>query len=485
MNAFEHPFQNQEAFGPKPYRLLPFRFDRFDDTRYIVSNDVGEYVLLPSEEFHAFANFDLAFNSDAYRRLKSRHFLFDEHSECALDLLALKYRTRYAGLAEFTGLHIFVVTLRCDHSCGYCQVSRKTADKSAFDMRWEDAVEAVNHVFRSPSSHIKIEFQGGEPLLNFELIERIVILAEDVNRKHGKALQFVIASNLASLTDHILEFAREHEIYFSTSLDGPAELHNRNRPRAGETSHRLAVEGIRRIQDALGEPFVSALMTTTPSSLSNVHEIIDEYVRLGMHTIFLRPLSPYGFALRTGLVRKSKPEQWLEFYKRGLEHILDINRRGFFLREEYTSIILQKLTSPRGANYVDLQSPSGIGIGAIVYNYDGHVYASDEGRMLAEMGDQSFRLGKLGENTYDDMMISDALLAPIEASLLESAPMCTDCPFLPVCGADPVYHQATQRDYVGHKMLSSFCQRQMAVVKHVISLLEDDEQAKSVLLGWV
>ncbi len=44
--------------------------------------------------------------------------------------------------------------------------------------------------------------------------------------------------------------------------------------------------------------------------------------------------------------------------------------------------------------YVDLTSPAGIGIGAIVYNYDGDVYASDEGRMLAEMGDTTFRLGE-------------------------------------------------------------------------------------------
>src|SRR5260370_158872 len=102
-------------------------------------------------------------------------------------------------------------------------------------------------------------------------------------------------------------------------------------------------------------------MTTTPASLDRGEEIIDEYARLGFHSIFLRSLSPYGFAVRTSLVRKYDVEDWLDFYKRGLTHVLDVNRRGYAFREEYTSIILQKFFSPRGSSYVDLQSPAGIG----------------------------------------------------------------------------------------------------------------------------
>jgi hypothetical protein len=46
----------------------------------------------------------------------------------------------------------------------------------------------------------------------------------------------------------------------------------------------------------------------------------------------------------------------------------------------------------RPLGYVDLRRPAGIGLGALVYNYDGKVFASDEGRMLAEMGDRTFEL---------------------------------------------------------------------------------------------
>jgi uncharacterized protein len=479
-------FRDRSAFLPRPdYRLLPFRFTRLDGERYVVTNDVGEHLVVSRAELWAFARRELPVTARLYRELKARHFLFDDESRAALDLLALKYRTRAAPIAALTGLHIFVVTLRCDHSCHYCQVSRVTTDRERFDMTREHADKALALAFRSPSPSLKLEFQGGESLLNFELIRHVIDRATELNRQHGKDLAFVIASNLTHLDDEILAFSKAHRIYFSTSLDGPADLHDAHRPLRGASSHRAATNGIARIREALGPDFVSALMTTTPASLPRVTDIIDEYVRLGFTSIFLRSLSPYGFAIKTSLVRRYDVDDWVDFYKRGLAHILELNRRGVRLREELTSILLQKMFLPGGTSYVDLQSPAGIGIGALVYNYDGNVYASDEGRMLAEMGDRSFCLGSLDGETFESVMANDALLGTLEDTLLESAPMCSDCAFLPFCGADPVFHAATQRDAVGHKAFSAFCAKQMAVLRHLIALLEDDPDARRILMGWL
>jgi uncharacterized protein len=112
----------------------------------------------------------------------------------------------------------------------------------------------------------------------------------------GKKVDFVIASNLALLDDTVLDFCKSNEMLLSTSLDGPADLHNKNRPRPGGNSYQLAINGIRRAQGALGPDRVGALMTTTESSLNRIDEIIDEYLKLGLDGIFLRPLSPFGFA---------------------------------------------------------------------------------------------------------------------------------------------------------------------------------------------
>lgn len=477
-------FRPRSAFASTgDYRLLPFRFAQLSGDRYVAVNDVGEYVSLDRADLVAFVERKLAPSNPIYRALKARHFLIDDPTSVALELLALKYRSRAELTAAFTGLHIFVVTLRCDLSCQYCQVSRQSEERARYDMSSAHADKAIDLVFRSPNENIKIEFQGGEPLLHFSMIRRVVERAVRANEQHRRNLQFVIASNLSRLDDDILSFCREHGVHLSTSLDGPADLHDAQRPSRKGSSHARTVEGIRLARAALGSDAVSALMTTTPGSMERVEEIIDEYVRLGFHGIFLRSLSPYGFAARS-LVHKYGVEDWLRFYRRGLDYILQINRRGFFLREEATTILLQKILSPMGSSYVDLQSPAGIGIGALVYNYDGAIYASDEGRMLAEMGDESFRLGHMDTTSYEQLMTSDALMVPLSETMLEGSPMCSDCAFAPYCGADPVFHRATQGDFVGHKAFSAFCAKQMGMLRHLLGLLEESSGSRDILLQW-
>src|SRR5206468_834488 len=151
------------------------------------------------------------------------------------------------------------------------------------------------------------------------------------------------------------------------------------------------IEGIRRCRETLGPHSVSALMTTTRRSLEQPEAIIDEYLAQGFDSIFLRWLSPYGFAAKTGGVLGYGTDAWNQFYERGLRYIIALDRAGARMREEFARIILRKMLTPYPTGYVDLQSPSGLGISVIVYNYDGDVFASDEARMLAESGDLTFR----------------------------------------------------------------------------------------------
>jgi hypothetical protein len=134
--------------------------------------------------------------------------------------------------------------------------------------------------------------------------------------------------------------------------------------------------------------------------------------------------------------------------------------------------------------YVDLRSPAGIGIGALVYNYDGKVFASDEGRMLAEMGDDTFELGHVSNADYVGLVTSEHLVSLVGGSLSQSSPQCTSCAFEQHCGADPVYHHATQGDITGIKPLSGFCSRQKAVLKLLIRILEQGGGDADVLRSW-
>lgn len=477
-------FQQIQFYGNKvgAYQLLPFRFTELDNERYVASNLVGEFLVIPKSLLPRVVNHELASTDPLYIELRSKHFLTDDRTEIAKDLLAIKVRTRYQRLADFTGLHMFVVTLRCEHSCPYCQVSRQSQDKAKFDMTLDDANAAIDLALRSPSPNIKIEFQGGEPLLNFELIQHIV--KESKNRNTDKNLAFVIATNLALISSEILSFCKEHDVLISTSLDGPEDLHNRNRPRPGRDSYQRAVEGIRLAREILGRDKVSALMTTTEASLGRVKDIIDEYLVQQFDGVFLRPLSPYGFAVKTRSYKAYDSDRWIEFYKEGIEYIIELNRSGVPFREYYAATILAKMFTSADPGYVDLMSPSGIGIAAVIYNYDGVVYASDEGRMLAEMGDQKFRLGHVRSNTYREIFLSENLLEPLEESFAFSAPMCHDCAFEPYCGADPVFHWARYKDLIGRKPESEFCRRNMAIFKHLIGRMEEDLFVRRLFTKW-
>lgn len=479
-------FRPREAFAPVgSYKMLPFRFMDIDG-RTLVVNESGEHLLIDNKTFEKFVGRTLRHGEGGYDDLKAHHMLLDGPPDVPLRMLATKYRTKRSFLAGFTRLHLFVVTLRCEHSCHYCQVSRASPDKMRYDMSLTSAERSLDLVFRSPANEISVEFQGGEPLLNFELIRFVVEEAKRRNAAHGKKIQFVITTNLAVVTDEILEFCRQHQILISTSLDGPAFIHNANRPRPGNDSHELTVRGIERARAVLGYDRVSALMTATKLSLENAEAIVDEYLRLGFDHIVLRPISPYGFAVKTKLKTGYNVEGFLAFYERTLKYILDINRRGTFFVEGYAQLLLTKILTPFSTGYVDLQSPTGAGISAVVYNYDGDVYVSDEARMLAEMGDKTFRMGNVHEDSYEHLFGGPLLRKLVAASCVESLPGCSDCALHTWCGADPVENYAKQGDIFGHRPTGEFCQRNMTIMKYLLRLYHDGDPAtRRIFWSWV
>lgn len=474
-----------EACDRRLYRLLPFRFMRQFDGTVLVTNEAGEYEFLSSADFVRLTTGRLDRHDATYLELKSKHFLTDGDSTLAHELLATKIRSRRSFLAGFTTLHIVVATLRCEHSCPYCQVSRVTQDKVRYDMSIDTAGRAVDWIFRSPAQHLKIEFQGGEPTLNWPVIEFVVGAASRRAASEERRVEFVIATNLSHISDTMLSLCREHRIHLSTSLDGPADLHNANRPRPGADSYQRFRTNLDRARATLGHDQVSALMTTTTAALLRPRDIVDEYVRLGFDSIFLRAISPYGFALRMKQNRTDTAKRFVAFYRQGLEYIIELNRQGIRIAESYAQILLRKMLTPFPTGYVDLQSPAGAAIGVLVYNYDGDLYASDEGRMLAEVGDHSFRLGNLANDRYSEVMTGDRVRALVDNSCLETLPGCSWCAYAPFCGADPVLNWATQGDIVGHRPTSEFCARQTAIFDLLFGYLQrGDAFTRRLFLQW-
>jgi sulfatase maturation enzyme AslB (radical SAM superfamily) len=166
--------------------LLPFNLERTGTNQYLVANMVGDFIRLTEDELNRLVDLEIRPGDGLYERAYAAHLVTGTNQSAQRQLLALRLRSRMSFLRHLTPLHIFVVTLRCEHSCPYCQVSRQSTDRSRFDMSEQTATRALDIAFASPSARIKIEFQGGEPLLNFPLIKNIVSAAKARSNAVGK-----------------------------------------------------------------------------------------------------------------------------------------------------------------------------------------------------------------------------------------------------------------------------------------------------------
>jgi len=260
-----------------PYQILPFQFKRFPHSQVLLVNSVGEFIFIGSKTFQDLINYNIQTQSRIFLDLKGKHFLTDSELSPVVDLLATKYRTKKAFLTNFTALHMIVVTLRCNHACRYCHASSEPYENTAWDMDWETARRVVEMIFMSPSPEIKIEFQGGEPLLNWDIVKGIVEYAKALNGKAKKRLEIVVCTNLTLITQDMLEYMKLHDILVSTSLDGPKDIHDKNRLlRKGDSSYDLFTKKLKLTQEFLGHDRVSALMTTSQQSLNRMGDVVDE-----------------------------------------------------------------------------------------------------------------------------------------------------------------------------------------------------------------
>ena len=467
------------------YFLLPYNFTSISSEKEILVNIVGDHLVVPTGTAKRIALHEVQQSEVLYKDLLASFIISETRIPSLIDVLATRYRTKKSFLDNFTSLHIFVVTLRCNHTCHYCQVSRVTEHKSEFDISYEDLSRAIDLMFESPSDSLTMEFQGGEPMLAFEKIKFAVERSVQLNEVFKKKITYVICTNCTIVSGEILEFCNQHNILISTSVDGPEFIHNANRSKQGANSYSSVMGGISEFRAALGHDKVSALMTTSLLSLNYPTEIIDCYISNGFTNIFLRPISPYGFAMRSPKKNHYETSMFLEFYKKGLSYIIDLNMKGTHFVEDYTAMLLRKILTPFTTGYVDLQSPAGLINSVVVFNYDGYVYASDEGRMLAENRDYTFRLGHVRDH-YKKIFLGPKTLEIAESWANESHAGCAQCAFQPYCGADPVHHHATQGNFQGYKPTSSFCQKNMSIIKHLFEMIDKrGEEVLKVFYKWI
>lgn len=468
--------------------LVPIRM-REVGGEVLLTNPWGDWIFVKPDELTQLSSGQLEPSSELYTRLVARNFIRDKVDVAALaDRVARKKRFVDAG----PNLHIIIATLRCNQTCVYCHASRADMTATSTDMTPETADKVVDFIFESTSPRLTIEFQGGEPLANFPLIRHVIETAKQKNETAGKTLEFTLVSNLSLMDDEKLDYLIDNRVQICTSVDGPEALHDKQRILPGASSHKLAVQWIKRINERYQEKgldpslyHVEALLTTTREALSHPKQIVDAYVELGCRAIFLRPVDPFGFAAQTAKTIEYERKAFLDYYRTALDHILELNRQGVQVLERFAAIFLTKILGDDDPNYLDIRSPCGAGIGQLAYNHDGQIFTCDEGRMVHQMGDSFFALGKIGDVRYREVMLSDTVRALAIASNLDAQPDCVNCTYNPYCGVCPVHNYATQGSIFGRMRESSLCAVHKGIQDHLFELLRRNDPATvEILRRW-
>jgi His-Xaa-Ser system radical SAM maturase HxsB len=471
-----------EKLALAPEKLGYFRYGRVG-SRMVVTNDAGEWLLLELSEFRDFLAGRVEPGHVRYEALQERGFL---RGRLDVDALADKVGRKKRFLRAGPHLHIVITTLRCNQGCRYCHASRTDMDRVDTDMSLETAKKVVDHAMQTTSPYVNFEFQGGEPTVNMAALQFVVAYSREKNRYENKVLEHSLVTNMTYMNEENANWLLDNGVMVCTSLDGPEDVHNWNRTWTKGNAHQDVLRWIRyfnqKYVDMGRDPnlwHVDALMTTTRKTFESWRSVIDLYVELGIRNIHLRPLNPFGFAMGTWKRIGYSMDEYLAFYAKALDYILELNRGGVQIMEGTAATFLKKMLTPDDPNFVDIRSPVGSGTGQIAYNYDGSILPSDEGRMVDAMGDDIFRVGQVGVTSYADVAGHPTIKALAVSSMLDALPSCSTCWNAPFCGVRPEHNYMSFGDLFAQRPLTPKCKEHMTIATLLLDRLGDDPDGRN------
>ncbi|MCB8818325.1 His-Xaa-Ser system radical SAM maturase HxsB [Desulfosporosinus shakirovi] len=456
-------------------KLTYFNFKKFNE-HYLITNDIGSYIFLTNVEFAKLVDGSWEEDAELSLTLKEKEFAFSNNRDLFVLSNSEKLKKRKGHLFCSTQLHIFVLTLRCNQNCIYCQATAQSEAKKSLDMDKEAAEKAVDIALQSPSKYLTFEFQGGEPLLNLETLKHIIEYTK--TRSDDKQIIYNLVTNLTYIDESTIEFLINEQVNVSTSIDGPKLLHDHNRPLKGASAFELVKANVQRFNRKISEMnsnvSLQAILTTTRESLTCPREIINAYIDLGFSSIFLRPLTPLGISKRNIKSIGYTPEEFLKFYKQCIDYMHQLNEQGTIIFDVHTHIFLQRIFKKGTTNYMDLRSPCGGALGQLAYNYNGDIYTCDEGRMLSQSGDESFRVGNVFKDNYINLIENPITKSVCIASCIEALPSCAECVYNPYCGTCPILNYTEQKTIFGQMPSNYRCKVHKGILDNIFKELNSE-----------
>lgn len=228
------------------------------------------------------------------------------------------------------------LTNQCNLSCQYCyefgEDKVATPDGKPKFMDFETAKASVDFLLSQSSGRraVHITFFGGETLMNFPLLQRVVAYAVEQAAFQGKAIDFSLTTNATLLTPAIIRFLSENRIGVTVSMDGPPELHDKLRVFAnGRGSYDIIAPRVRALIDNHRTRPIAARVTLT-AGVTDVLRIYRHLKQdLGFHEVGFAPVTTSSNRLYSiqdcGMDRvfeqfQALADEWLAFALRGEMH---------------------------------------------------------------------------------------------------------------------------------------------------------------------
>ncbi len=231
----------------------------------------GAIHLTDPVAYDAIALFPNHDRGDCLARLRQMHpeLTQEEAEQCLDDVQALKdqgqlfspdtfapmagaFKARSGNVVKALCLH---VAHTCNLNCAYCFASQGRYHGQRAIMSFEVGKQALDFLVANSGTrrNLEVDFFGGEPLMNWQVVKELVAYARSLEPVHGKHFRFTLTTNGMLIDDEVIEFANREMSNVVLSLDGRKEIHDRLRvDYAGRGSYDRIVPKFQKLVAARG-----------------------------------------------------------------------------------------------------------------------------------------------------------------------------------------------------------------------------------------
>ncbi|MCM1244732.1 MAG: thioether cross-link-forming SCIFF peptide maturase [Roseburia sp.] len=233
--------------------------------------------------------------------------LYEELEEMKADGTLFTEDTYKEGVIDFKQRQTVVKALclhiahACNLSCQYCFAGEGEYRGDRSLMSYETGKKALDFLVANSGNrkNLEVDFFGGEPLMNFEVVKKLVAYGRRLEKEHDKHFRFTLTTNGVLLDDEIIEFANKEMDNIVLSIDGRKEVHDRMRPnKNGDGSYDLILDKFKKVAASRNQTRYYVRGTFTHYNLDFVEDVLhlaDEgFEQISVEPVVAGPEEPYA-----------------------------------------------------------------------------------------------------------------------------------------------------------------------------------------------